>query len=52
MSTKTVLNRLKPPICLVGFVSEMWPKKVASRGLKLVPVASQGSWYEASKVPT
>ena len=38
MSTKTVLNRLKPNIFL-GFVPKMCPKKVSAMGLKLVPVA-------------
>ena len=38
-------NRLKrpvPPILLVGFVPKMCPKKLATRGLKLVPVAPGG----------
>ena len=52
MTSKTVLYGLKPSIFLVGLVPKMRPKKVASTGLKLVPVAIRVCWYKPSKVPT
>ena len=39
MTRKTFLDGLKAPIFLAGVVPKVCPKKVAARGLKLVPVA-------------
>ena len=36
MSTKTILNRLKPPYCW-GVCTQKCPKKMSAMGLKLVP---------------
>ena len=51
MTSKTVL---KPEtlICWGDLVPKMWPEKVASTGLGLVPVAIRVCWYEPFKVPT
>ena len=50
MTSKTVLNGLKPLI-FGRFGAQMCPKKAASTGLSLVPVAIRVCWYEPSKVP-
>ena len=52
MNGKTVLNGLKPLYFWAGLVPKMCPKKVASTGLSLVPVAIGVCWYKPSKVPT
>ena len=50
-SSNTILKGLTPPIFSAGFAPKMFPEKVATRGLKLVPVAPE-VWNEPSKVPT
>ena len=46
MTSKTVLDGLKTLIFLQVFVPKMCPKKVASMGLSLVPVAIRLCWYK------
>ena len=42
MTSKTTLNGLNPQIFLVCVVPKRCPKKVVSRGFKLVPAAAEG----------
>ena len=52
MTSKTILNGLEFLFLFAGLVPKMCPKKVASTGLSLVPVAIRVCWYKPSKVPT
>ena len=51
MTSETISNGLKY-MCLAGFVPNMCPKKLATRGHKLISVAPGVCWYEPFKVPT
>ena len=52
MTSKTVLNGLEPHMFLEGCVPNMCPRKVATTGLKLVPVAPGVCCNKPTKVPT
>ena len=52
MTSKTVLNGLKPLHVWHVWCAKCAPRRWLPRGLSLVPVAIRVCWYKPSKVPT